>query len=307
MQLITAISAAIMATTVSAATVRTAVALNKDCDTSKPHARVYNHCPYEVNLWSVYKGDGCPADEMVTLQPGETYAENYANAEGGPVGVSIKISKTQQCKDANITQLEYFLEETKPGYNMNYLDVSYVDCQANDADCPTRKEGFHLVAGSQTGKFKASADKTWCPVLTCSSPEVCNTMAYVQPNDEQTRTCGTEENMEFYMCGEQAPDSSDSGYGAASSAASSSSSAAPSTTLQKQTSAAPKPTASETPDSYAEVEVNVAAAAVTPAPKPQEDNKPKIKTEVVYVTAYKTVNAKRHAHGHARRNAPYNA
>jgi hypothetical protein len=300
MQLITAISvAAAMATTVSATNARTAVALNKACDTSKPHARIYNNCPYEVNLWSVYKGLGCPTDEMVTLQPGDTYAENYANPEGGPVGVSIKLSKTQQCKDAKIAQLEYFIEDTKPGFNMNFLDVSYVDCPADTDDCPTRKEGFRLVSGSQTGVAKSSAENTRCPILECNSPESCNLVAYVDPYDNQTKTCGSEENMDFYMCGEKAPYSYDFSSEAES--------AAPSTTLQKQTSAAPKPTATETADSYAEVEVNVAAAAVTPAPKPQEDNKPKIKTEVVYVTAYETVVAKRHAHGHARRHAPYNA
>lgn len=302
MQLINVISAAAaMAVTVSA---RSAITLNKSCDTSKPHAKVINRCPYEVNLWSVYKGNGCPSDEMVTLQPGETYSENYADPQGGDVGVSIKISKTNQCKGNPITQLEYFLQKNSPGFNFNYLDVSYVDCQSNEDDCPTRQEGYHLVAGSQTGAVKAAAENTWCPVLSCSNPQECNKISYVGAYDVQTKTCETTENMEFYMCGGEAPGNEPAP--SSSSSPKAESSAAPSTTLKKQTSAAPKPT--QTQDSYDTDAKVVAAAAVTPAPKAEEPvANLKTKTEVVYVTAYQTVNAKRHAHGHARRHAAYNA
>jgi hypothetical protein len=302
MQLINVISAAAaMAVTVSA---RSAITLNKSCDTSKPHAKVINRCPYEVNLWSVYKGNGCPSDEMVTLQPGETYSENYADPQGGDVGVSIKISKTNQCKGNPITQLEYFLQKNSPGFNFNYLDVSYVDCQSNEDDCPTRQEGYHLVAGSQTGAVKAAAENTWCPVLSCSNPKECNKISYVGAYDVQTKTCETTENMEFYMCGGEAPGNEPAP--SSSSSPKAESSAAPSTTLKKQTSAAPKPT--QTQDSYDVDAKVVAAAAVTPGPKAEEPvANLKTKTEVVYVTAYQTVNAKRHAHGHARRHAAYNA
>jgi len=304
MQLINVISAAAaMAVTVSA---RSAITLNKSCDTSKPHAKVINRCPYEVNLWSVYKGNGCPSDEMVTLQPGETYSENYADPQGGDVGVSIKISKTNQCKGNPITQLEYFLQKNSPGFNFNYLDVSYVDCQSNEDDCPTRQEGYHLVAGAQTGAVKAAAENTWCPVLSCSNPDECNKISYVGAYDVQTKTCETTENMEFYMCGGEAPGNEPAPSSSPSSSPKAESSAAPSTTLKKQTSAAPKPT--QTQDSYDVDAKVVAAAAVTPAPKVEEPVvNLKTKTEVVYVTAYQTVNAKRHAHGHARRHAAYNA
>ncbi|KAF1926424.1 uncharacterized protein M421DRAFT_216000 [Didymella exigua CBS 183.55] len=281
MQLITVLSvAASMAATASA---RSAVTLNSECDTSKPLARVHNRCNYDVYLWSVYKGDGCPTDEMVTLKSGETYQENYADPKGGDVGVSIKISKTQECKGNDITQLEYFIQKNSPGFNYNYLDVSYVDCPSNDADCPTRQEGYYLVAGAQTGAVKASAANTWCPVMSCNDPTSCNKISYVLPDDVQTKTCEPDQNMDFYMCGGDAPgqESSPSSSAPKSSAATSSKAAA--------TSAA----ASSSADSYTtELKANKAQ---------------KIKTEVVYVTAYETINAKRHAHGHARRHQPFHA
>lgn len=305
MQLITVLSVA--TSMVATASARSAVTLNKECDTSKPLARIHNRCAYDVHLWSVYKGDGCPSDEMVTLKSGETYQENYADPKGGDVGVSIKISKSQECKGNDITQLEYFIQKNSPGFNYNYLDVSYVDCPSNSADCPTRQEGYYLVAGAQTGSVKASSANTWCPVMSCNDPASCNKISYVLPDDVQTKTCEPDENMDFYMCGGEAPgEESEKPSSAAQYSA-------PAATSQK-----PKPTssaaASSTKDSY-ETEFKVAAAAVTPSPPsppspPQEDysvNNQKTKTEVVYVTAYETVNAKRHAHGHAGRHQPFHA
>jgi len=320
MQFITAVSAAaIMAATVSA---RNAVTLNKSVDTSRPHAKIINRCPYKVNLWSVYKGDGCPSDEMVTLQPGETYSENYENPKGGDVGISIKISKSNECKGNAITQLEYFLQSNSPGFNYNYLDVSYVDCAADDADCPTRQEGYFLGAGDSQARAKAAGNDAWCPQLSCWNACSCNFVSYVLPDDVQTKTCDPDQNMEFYMCGSEAPGSDASvnteSYNVNSLMGKmiekcgkpsapkkeSSSSAAPATTLQKQTSAAPKPTQTETEDEEYEVE---AKAVTTAAPEPEQAAAAlKTKTEVVYVTAYQTVNAKRHAHAHARRHAAYN-
>lgn len=296
MQLITVLSvAASMAATASA---RSAVTLNKECDTSKPMARVHNRCNYDVYLWSVYKGDGCPTSEMVTLKKGETYQENYQDPKGGDVGVSIKLSKTQQCKGDDITQLEYFLQKNSPGFNYNYLDVSYVDCPANDASCPTRQEGYYLSVGSQTGAVKASAANTWCPVMSCNDAASCNKMSYVLPDDVQTKTCEPDQNMDFYMCGGEAPGEESEEPA---------SSAAPSTTEKATSAAKPTTTQASSEDSY-ETEFKVAAAAVTPAPEPEQAYQQKVKTEVVYVTEYQTVNAKRHAHGgHARRHQPFHA
>ncbi|KAJ4316081.1 hypothetical protein N0V94_005640 [Neodidymelliopsis sp. IMI 364377] len=302
MQFITVLSVA--ASMVATASARSAVTLDAECDTSKPMARVHNRCPYDVYLWSVYKGDGCPTDEMVTLKSGATYQENYADPQGGDVGVSIKLSKTKQCKENDITQLEYFIQKNSPGFNYNYLDVSYVDCPDNTADCPTRQEGYYLVAGSQTGAATASSANTWCPVMSCSDPLSCNKISYVLPNDVQTKTCEPDQNMDFYMCGSEAPGDESDSYSAAQS------SATPATSSQKATTTQAQPTstaaASSTKDSY-ETELKVAAAAVTPAAKEVQTASQKVKTEVVYVTAYETVNAKRHAHGHARRHQPFHA
>lgn len=302
MQLITVLSVA--TSMVATASARSAVALNKEVDTSKPLARVHNRCDYDVHLWSVYKGDGCPSNEMVTLKKGEVYQENYQDPKGGDVGVSIKISKTEECKGNDITQLEYFIQKHSPGFNFNYLDVSYVDCPDDEGDCPTRKEGYYLCVGNQTGPVKASAANTWCPILSCHDAASCNKMSYVLPHDVQTKTCEPDQNMDFYMCGGEAPGDEEESEP--------SSSAAPSTT-QKASSTTAQATSSavaSSEDSY-ETEYKVAAAAVTPSPapviEPEQAYEQKIKTEVVYVTAYETVNAKRHAHGHARRHQPFHA
>ena len=296
MQLITVLSVA--TSMVATASARSAVSLNAECDTSKPMARIHNRCAYNVNLWSVYKGDGCPSNEMITLKPGETYQENYADPKGGDVGVSIKISKTEECKGSNITQLEYFIQKNSPGFNFNYLDVSYVDCPADTADCPTRQEGYYLVAGSQTGSVKAASANTWCPVMSCNDPTSCNKISYVLPDDVQTKTCEPDQNMDFYMCGGEAPGEESTAQSSAAPSSKASSSEAQSTSSA---------VASSTEDSY-DTEFKVVAAAVTPAPQKEElNNAQKTKTEVVYVTAYETINAKRHAHGHNRRHQPFNA
>jgi hypothetical protein len=342
MQLITAISAAaVMAATVSA---RSAVDLDKSCDFSKPHTKVINRCPYKVNLWSVWKNEGsntgCPVDAMVTLQPGETYSENYQESHGSSAGVSIKLSRTEDCPEQGHTQLEYFISTIDPAVN-NFLDVSYVNCQSGNASCPTRQEGFFLAAGSVQDKD----DPTRCPQMSCWDDCSCGDIAYVNPDDKQTKSCGSSQNMEFYMCGPESPhhdvfnDPSNPNSvletrkkacaDKSSSVSASAVATATATTLQQQTSAAPKPTETQTNESYGakakvdaledkvnaldvKVDSDVPAPAVTTAPTAEQaKGQLKTKTEVVYVTAYQTayqtVNVKRHAHGHARRHAANNA
>lgn len=282
MQLITFISAA--SAIVASASARSAVDLNKQCNKAKPYARVINRCDYPVYLWSVFRGDGCPANQMVTLKKGETYSENYQDPENN-VGISIKISKTESCKANDIVQLEYYLERKKEGFNFNYLDVSYVDCLDND--CPTKHEGYYLQSGTQTGKFTSSAANTWCPILACHDPVSCAKISYILPDDVQTKTCDLDQNMDFYMCGGEAPTEDYDSLPASSE----------------------KPAATSTQDSYSE-NFKVDAAAVTNAPEikePEKGHKTKTHVEVVYVTAYEYVNAKRHVHGHARRHQPFNA
>jgi hypothetical protein len=304
MQLVTFISAA-AATVATVSATRSAVTLNKGCDESQPYARIVNRCDYPVNLWSVLKGNGCPTTEMVTLKKGETYSENYAMASktDGGKGVSIKISKTEVCKGNDITQLEYFMDdrdETPKPFQMNYLDVSYVDCL--DGDCPSKKEGFYLQAGTQTARAaKATSDNSWCPVLSCSDPISCAKMAYILPDDVQTRTCDFKSNLVLYLCGSHAPSSDDD------KPASAPAPAPPASSKQPEYSA-PKPATTLKPASSADsYKVNV--AAVTPAAEIKDAVKPKVKTEVVYVTKYEYINAKRseHAHAHARRHQPFRA
>jgi hypothetical protein len=309
MQLVTFLSAAsAMVATTSATSLRSAIALNKECNTNKPYARIINRCDYDVHLWSVYKGDGCPEDGMVTLKTGETYSENYPDSTDGKTGVSIKISKTKQCKGVDITQLEYFRKmDGDADYQYNYLDVSYVDCLGGD--CPARKDGYYLVSGDQSGVNIASAANTFCPILACHDKASCDKVSYVLPDDVQTKTCHLNQNMDFYMCGGEAPSGD---YGSSPSESESSAEPSNSSTDPVEYSAAkPTPTSASKEDSYT-VDVEVAAAAaVTPAPEKQDEKPyPKLtKTKVVYVTAVEYVNAKRHAHahGHARRHQPFHA
>jgi hypothetical protein len=288
MQLITFLSTA-SAIVATASAKRTAVTLNKECNFEKPHTRVINRCKYDVYLWSVFKGDGCPDDEAVVLKTGDVYAENYLESAASGVGVSIKMSKSEQCKGTDITQLEYFLDASQL-YQGNYLDVSYVDC--GGMDCPARKDGYYLVAGNQVGKEKANAGNTWCPILSCDDATTCDTMSYVLPDDKQTKTCTVNGNMELYLCGGEAPTED---YDSAPKPK-----PKPKPSKQPESSAAPSPTSTK--------DANVYAAAVTPSPSPtpSPSSAPAlIKTEVVYVTAY--VNAKRHEHDHARRHQIFHA
>ncbi|EUC36150.1 hypothetical protein COCVIDRAFT_28922 [Bipolaris victoriae FI3] len=278
MQLTTFLSTA--SAIIATASARSAVSLNKECNLDQPYARIINRCDYDVYLWSVFKGDGCPDDEAVVLKTGETYAENYLKSASTGVGVSIKISKSMQCKGTDITQLEYFIDESD-SFGGNYLDVSYVDC--GGMDCPARKDGYYLVAGDQVGKQKAGADNTWCPILACDDAATCDTMSYVLPDDKQTKTCTTNGNTDFYLCGSQAPGKdSDS-------------------KPKPQPSSSKQPESSATPSSTSSAESSTVTPSPTPTPSPSGPGL--VKTEIVYVTAY--VNAKRHEHG--RRHQVFHA
>lgn len=299
MQLVTFLSAA-AATVALVSAERSAVTLNKGCDKSQPHARIVNRCDYPVNLWSVLKGDGCPSSQMVTLKKGESYYENYAKATdtGDGRGVSIKISKTDQCKGNDITQLEYFLDnraQTPKDFQLNYLDVSYVDCQS---DCPTKQEGYYLQAGDSTIRAtRKTTDNSWCPILACSDAASCAKMSYILPDDIQTKTCDFDSSMTFYMCGSNAPSEDDDKPATPAPASS-----------KKVDTPTPKPTPTAKAPSSPAAEYKVNVAAVTPVAE-VKDKAPKVKTKVVYVTAYEYVNAKRseHVHAHARRHQAFHA
>lgn len=295
MQIFTLVSAAAMAATVSAhgeIQQKSALQLQADFVPTQPYARIVNRCNYDVYLWSVINAIGCTG--MVTLKKGESYSENYQMPIGAK-GVSIKLAKKPECKGVDITQLEYFIEKNKPGYNGNFLDVSYVDCLGGD--CPTMKDGYYLRAGDQTTRATtAQADNTICPVLSCHDPESCKKISYVLPDDIQTRSCPADQSMIFYMCGGAPPSGDDDDDAPANSPAPSSSQAdhqlpKPSLPIQALSSA---------------IKIE-AAAAVTSAPAVQPPTIPKVKTNVVYVTKYEYVNAKRHEHAHARRHQKFHA
>jgi hypothetical protein len=295
MQLITFISAA-AATIATASAGPSAVELNANCNKTAPSARIINRCNYPVYIWSTFKNIGCAASGMVTLKKGEIYQENYQDPENGETGVSIKVSKTTECKGSDIVQLEYFLEKRadKKPYWGNYLDVSYVDCLGGD--CPTKNEGYYLQAGTKSDRAaKASADGSWCPILSCSDAASCAKMSYILPDDVQTKTCDLSASMDFYMCGSEAPSGDDTASPAPASS-------------KKAESSSPKASSTVKAPTSADYKVNV--AAVTPAAEIKDSVKtPKVKTKVVYVTAYEYVNAKRHehVHAHARRHQPFHA
>ena len=288
MKLVTVLSGAALAAIAHAKKLETTQDFMDDWTPSRAYARITNRCPYDVYVWSILKTDGCRADNMVKVPQGGFYAENLRNPQNG-VGVSIKISKTTQCKPNDITQLEYYLETQKEDFLNNFLDVSYVDCLGGE--CPTINEGYYLKAGNQsTAATTAQAGNTICPILTCTDRASCSKISYVLPDDVQTRSCPLDQSIEFYMCGGQPPSADDNSK--------------PSSSSPKPDN---KPSSAKPATSAANVKVN--AAAVTPAPEIKEPKPPKIKTNVVYVTKYEYVNAKRHdhAHAHARRHQNFHA
>ncbi|KAF2877461.1 hypothetical protein BDV95DRAFT_480761 [Massariosphaeria phaeospora] len=291
MQLITLAAAAALVATVSADVSAAAFNLNSTCDTAQPKARVFNRCPYKVYLWSVLQGKGCPPDGGAVLEPGAFYQENfrYPSDDKPDVGVSIKISKINTCsKEVDNVQLEYFMEDRadKQPWKGNYHDVSYVDCLGNS--CPTKKEGFYMKSGNENGQFMASeANPNICPELSCNNPTDCAKVAYIMPDDKRTKTCDLKANVDFYMC----VDSPEGDY------------SAPSTPEEPEEE--PKETSAETPKETAAPSSSAPVAtsdapAYTPEPQVQKEavHEPNVKTEVVYVTQFEYVNAKRHAHGH---------
>lgn len=256
---------------------------NSTCDeSSSKRVRVFNRCSYPVYLWSVLKGQGCPASDAAVIEPGSYYAENYRNPYQG-AGVSLKLSKDDKCKGVDIAQLEYYIDSSAT-YGANYLDMSYVDCGGQD--CPTAKEGYYLKSGNVDGQWKANDVNEICPVLSCDGWESCSQCSYVLPDDRQTKSCNVDAPLDLYMCGSEAP-------GAESSQ--------PSTAPSSKEASTPAPSSSKSsaaPSSSSEAQYQAEAAAVTtPAPKAAPVN---TKVEVVYeyVTKVEYVNAKRHLHGH---------
>jgi len=266
-------------------------------DPSKPGVTIVNKCDHDLTVWSVKKEAGCPSSDPTAVIPkGGKYQENYRKSEGG-IAVSIKISGDETCDPDNLTQVEYNHETSKPGFNGNYVDMSYVNCKSGN--CPSRKQGFWYqignhpdASGSIPAKFKMDENQN-CPIWSCKGLQAdgtddCHNKAYVNYNDDfANRFCDLEANWEVYLCDPAGPN------GSGSSAPSSSSAAAPSS--EKASSAAP----ASSPASV----VDIKAAAVTKAPEVEE--KPTLKTKyetvVVTTTVVEEYRARRHVHGHQRR------
>jgi hypothetical protein len=125
-------------------------------------------------------------------------------------------------------------------------------------------------------------------------------MSYILPHDVQTKTCGLNDSMEFYMCGSEPPSEDDDDKPSYSAPV-------PSSTTSKTPT--PTPTPTEAPSSSAD-DYKVDLPVFTPPPQLKDAPKePKVKTKTVVVTAYEYVNAKRaeHVHRHARRHQPFHA
>lgn len=247
---------------------------NKNCDLNKPRARVVNRCPYDVYVWTVDSDHAydCKFDEPVVLKTGEAYAENYRTTTQG--AVSIKVTKDEVCKHGSITQLEYNIN---PG--LNYLDISFVDCQSGD--CPGRQDGYYLQSGNQNGQFLSAENNEHCPICIANDQASADKCAYVLPDDRQTRSCSKEANLDFYVCGSHVPGDEPA-----------SSEPAPKPSSKAPVEDKPKPKPTQAAPAAPDV-ANVAAAEVTPAP---EQPKGQIKTVYETVYAYTTVMPKRHRH-----------
>lgn len=304
MQLITIASGALFV----AAAAASDYAFKAAFDPSKPYVKVYNKCPYKLYAWSVAKGKGCPADEAIEVPTGGFYAENYRPkpAEGG--AISIKFSGTPTCAQKNLTQVEYCHDTNNPGYEGNFVDMSYVDCESGE--CPSRREGFYYQIGNQpdsSGNVMYAMDHAQnCPIWSCKGGSDCDKYAYVKWNDDHaTRFCNLKANWEVYLCDPNGP----KGGAAPAPAPAPSSSKAESKASTPSKPAYSAPASSSAPSSSATPSVTIEdykKAVVTPKPEPEA--KTKYETVVVTQTAYTIIEeesynkVKRHFHGHQHRH-----
>jgi hypothetical protein len=266
-------------------------------------AKVVNRCSYDVHVWSVHKEMGCDASAATVLKTGESYVEKFRTGDKFAGGVSIKLSKFDTCGGKDLSQLEYKIEKEEK-YAGNYLDMSFVDCKGGN--CPGWNDGYYLKSGNAGDKngVKMASDENneHCPIFNVANAVQAAKVAYVDPNDRQTKFCNEGADLELYLCGSEAPGAaSDNKAPASSSKPAASSSQAPTS------QAAPKPTTTQAaPKPIVSLDVDIVkAAAVTPAavtPAPQAQPTA-VKTMVEYVTVM--VDAKRHAHG--RRHQQFHA
>ncbi|CAI6337535.1 unnamed protein product [Periconia digitata] len=269
------------------------------------HAKVVNRCPYDVYLWSIDKELGCNPEDGKKLSKGQSYSERFRPGKNAG-GISIKISKFNQCGGKDQTQLEYRIDPSEE-YGGNYLDMSFVDCLGGN--CPGWKDGFYMASG-KTGAPNtikaATVNNEHCPEFMVNNPIEAAKVSYVLPDDRQTKFCPKESNLDLYLCGSEKPGASDD---SAPSAVPSSSTKAPAPSQAKPSTFSilpSKPVSSSqvaVPSLPANDDFKVNAAAVTDAPKAPAPGAPVAVTTVI---TYVTVDAparKRHAHGRRHNRA----
>lgn len=279
---------------------------DKPTTSSNGISKVINRCPYDVYLWSVHKQPGCPqsASTLVKKNGGEWQEKMQDTVNGG---YSIKLSKFSDCGGKELTQLEYNIQG-KGQYSGNYLDMSFVDCQKG-GDCPGWKDGFYMESGKgktgDVGVYAATENNEHCPILKASNPTEAAKVAYVLPDDRQTKYCQADADLTLYLCGDQAPGASGSApSSAAPSSAAPSKPAAPSQPKPSTFQVLPSSSKAASAPSKAADDVKVKAAEVTAAPKAPAPEAPKaVKTVITYVTVSVDAPQKRHSHGRRHNRA----
>ncbi|KUL86588.1 hypothetical protein ZTR_04198 [Talaromyces verruculosus] len=126
--------------------------------------QIVNNMEKTVYLWSVSDVSG----DMVTLNSGETYSENWrTNPNGG--GISIKISFTPEQTD--VLQYEYTYQNP-----IIWWDLSCINMGDNSE--------FTTVG------FAVSSTDPTCESATCAPGDVACAAAYLLPNDDwATHAC----------------------------------------------------------------------------------------------------------------------
>ncbi|PVH96554.1 hypothetical protein DM02DRAFT_644692 [Periconia macrospinosa] len=242
-------------------------------------SKVVNRCPYDVYLWSIDKQLGCNSDGSTLLKKnGGQWQEQMHEGTNG--GISVKISKFDNCGGKELTQLEYKIETKKGEYNGNYLDMSFVDCQKG-GDCPGWHDGFYMESGFKAGTkvYASEVNNERCPILKASNAQEAAKISYVLPDDRQTKFCKSDADLTLYICGDQAPGASDN----TPSAAPSSSKPAPSSSQAKPSTFQILPSKPAAAPSKSADDVKVKAAEVTAAPKAPAPEAPKnVKTVITH-------------------------
>lgn len=138
-------------------------------------ASIDNKCSFPTYIWSTAE----KPDEMITLQPGESYQEEYRARGDNAGGISIKMSANEQ-KD-EVSQFEYTISDD----DKVFYDLSNID------GYPFKEGGISIEPSDSS-----------CPAITCSGGEPNCKEAYNQPYDDHaTKGCSVEADLHMTLCG----------------------------------------------------------------------------------------------------------